>query len=75
MRDESSARMTHFGQEWVFSPHGKTIGEPATGFCYSKYQALWEKHCVNIVFKGFGGIANDKLLGVESGICRFYVTI
>jgi len=24
----SSARMTHFGQEWVFSPHGKMSGEP-----------------------------------------------
>lgn len=28
VRDARSARMTHFGQEWVFSPHGKMSGEP-----------------------------------------------
>lgn len=75
VRDESSARMTHFGQEWVFSPHGKTSGEPATGFCYSEYQALWEKHCVNIVFKGFGCIANNTSCLVLGLVFVISVTI
>lgn len=43
--------MTHFGQEWVFSPHGKMSGEPLQQAFVILSTRLFEQHHIHVVFE------------------------